>query len=64
MTKSWGHPGLSARQLARLEQLYPGADGIADHSWPYGITVLEFTHAGRRLLLKASPDRHHLDRES
>lgn len=34
MTKSWGHPGLSARQQARLEQLYPGADGIADHSWP------------------------------
>ena len=65
MTKNWGqHPGLSARQQARLEQLYPGVDGIVDHSWPYGITVLEFTHAGRRLLLKASPDRRHLDRES
>ncbi len=64
MTSNWGHPGLSPRQRTRLEQLYPEAHGIADHSWPYGITVLEFTHAGRRLLLKACESPHHLDRES
>lgn len=64
MTSNWGHPGLSPRQRTRLEQLYPEAYGIADHSWPYGITVLEFTHAGRRLLLKACESPHHLDRES
>ncbi len=64
MTSNWGHPGLSPRQRTRLEQLYPEAHGIADHSWPYGITVLEFIHARRRLLLKACESPHHLDRES
>lgn len=64
MASSWEHPGLSARQRTRLEQLYPGAHTVADHSWPFGITVLEFVHAGRRLLLKASGSPHHLERES
>ncbi|MDN5756176.1 MAG: phosphotransferase family protein [Arthrobacter sp.] len=64
MTSSWGLAGLSPRQRARLDQLYPRAHGIVDHSWPYGITVLEFIDAGRRLLLKACQDTHHLDREA
>lgn len=44
--------------------MYPGAHTVADHSWPFGITVLEFVHAGRRLLLNASGNPHHLERES
>lgn len=60
---SWEHPGLSARQREYLENAYPEAVVEADHSWPFGITVLEFVHSERRLLLKASATSHHLERE-
>lgn len=59
----WEHPGLSDRQRTRLDVTYPGARIEADHSWPFGITVLEFVHGERRLLLKASGTPHHLERE-
>ncbi|WP_343902907.1 phosphotransferase family protein [Arthrobacter rhombi] len=60
---SWEHPDLTVRQRDHLGHTYPGAVIEADHSWPFGITVLEFVHEGRRLLLKASPTSHHLERE-
>ncbi|WP_417220268.1 phosphotransferase family protein [Arthrobacter sp.] len=60
---SWDHPGLSPGQRAHLEDMYPGAALEADHSWPFGITVLEFVHRGQHLLLKASASSHHLERE-
>lgn len=60
---SWEHQGLSDRQVEYLETTYPGALIVADHSWPFGISVLEFVHGDRRLLLKASATAHHLERE-
>lgn len=60
---TWEHPGLTARQRVHLERAYPGARVVADHSWPFGITVLEFAHGRRNLLLKASQNPHHLERE-
>ncbi|WP_372699658.1 aminoglycoside phosphotransferase family protein [Arthrobacter sp. JSM 101049] len=63
MPSAWEHPSLSPQQRARLGELYPDASIAADHSWPFGITVLEF-HAGEaHLLLKASATSHHLERE-
>lgn len=63
MPSGWEHPSLSPQQRARLEVLYPDAAIVADHSWPFGITVLEFHAAGTHLLLKASGTSHHLERE-
>lgn len=63
MTEGWRHEGLTPRQSERLDTLFCGARIVADHSWPFGITVLEFEHAGRRYILKASEASHHLVRE-
>lgn len=63
MPSTWEHASLSPRQRVRLGELYPEAVLVTDHSWPFGITVLEF-HAGQaHLLLKASGTPHHLEPE-
>ncbi|MFB0836220.1 aminoglycoside phosphotransferase family protein [Arthrobacter halodurans] len=59
----WDHPGLTGRQAAALSRAHPGASITADHSWPFGITVLEFTAGGGRFIVKAGETSHHLVRE-
>jgi hypothetical protein len=56
---------LAPRQRALLDRWLPGAITDRDHSWgQVATTVLEVTHAGSRLIVKAGgPDDHHIARE-
>lgn len=58
-------PGLRAAQQAAVDEWFPGAALVADHSWVLlGRTVLRLHHRGRDLVVKAgTPDDHHMDRE-
>ena len=60
-----GLDGLSDRQRLLLERWLPSAHVVADHSWGLvETTVLEVTHEGPRLIVKAgSEDDHHIERE-
>jgi aminoglycoside phosphotransferase (APT) family kinase protein len=56
---------LSTRQRALLDQWLPGAHVVRDYSWGLVETiVLEVTHGGERLIVKAGGDSdHHIARE-
>ncbi|MEH1167864.1 phosphotransferase [Micromonospora sp. CPCC 205539] len=60
-----GLANLLTRQRALLDQWLPGATVEKDHSWGLvQTTVLEMTHAGARLIVKAGGDSdHHVERE-
>ncbi|MCC2335026.1 phosphotransferase family protein [Cellulomonas wangsupingiae] len=58
------HPGLRPEQQAAVDEWFPGAVLVADHSWALGRSVLQLHHGGRDVVVKAGlPDDHHMDRE-
>ncbi|GIJ76649.1 Phosphotransferase enzyme family protein [Micromonospora phaseoli] len=63
MTSAFGN--LSPHQRALVDRWLPGATVERDHSWGLvETTVLEMTHAGSRLIVKAGGDGdHHIERE-